>query len=59
MMEDGPGSGTLPPESQQDEGQCSGTSGTVQSLQGLVALPATLWKPFVPDSPQADVTYTK
>lgn len=57
MMEDGPGSGTLPPaESQQDEGQCSGT---VRSLQGLAALPATLWKPLVPDSPQADITHTK
>lgn len=43
-----------PSASQRDKGQCTGT---VQSLQGLEAPPATLWKPLVPDSPQTDVTH--
>lgn len=48
------GLSSSPSASQWDKGQCSGT---VQSLQGPEALPATLWKPFVPDSPQTDVTH--
>lgn len=48
------GFSSSPSESQWDKGQCSGT---VQSLQGLEALPATLGKPLVPDSPHTDLAY--